>query len=279
MRLGLATKITCIIGVAVILLLTLTAIFAPVLAPYDPTVGKLDDRLKPPFWQEGGSSKHILGTDLIGRDLLSRLIWGARSSLTVAIASILIGGTIGVILGIIAGYIGGWVDVVIMRIVDVALSFPVILLALVLAVILGPSFFNVILVISLIVWAPFARMSKGDTLKVKEMDFVALAKVAGCSNLSIMIRHILPNVATSVIILATLEVGLLITFEASLSFLGVGIPPPDPAWGSMISEGRSYIVTAWWLSVVPGVAILFTVLSFNLVGDAMTELLNPARQE
>lgn len=278
MRLGLVTKVTGIAGLVIILILTIVAIFAPILAPYDPTVGKLDDRLMPPCWQEGGSTAHILGTDLLGRDIFSRIIWGARTSLSVALAGILIGGSIGVILGITSGYLGGWVDIIIMRTVDVALSFPVILLALVLAVILGPSFFNVILIISLVVWAPFARMSRGDTLKVKEMDFVALAKVDACSKASIIMRHILPNVASSVIVLATLEVGTLVLFEASLSFLGVGIPPPTPAWGAMISEGRSYIVSAWWLSVAPGIAILFTVLSFSLVGDAITELLNPARQ-
>lgn len=278
MRLGLATKIVSIIGLMLILILIFAAIFAPVLAPYDPYVGNLNDRLLPPYWQEGGSTAHILGTDLLGRDTLSRLIWGARTSLSVAFAAILIGGFIGACLGIIAGYLGGWADIIIMRLVDLTFSFPTILLALVVGVVLGSSFTNIIIIISIVIWAPYARMARGDTLKVKEMDFVALAKVAGCSKASIMVRHIAPNVATSIIIMATLEVGLIIILEASLSFLGVGIPPPNPDWGSMISEGRSYIVTAWWLSVVPGIAILLTVLSFNLVGDAVTELLNPARQ-
>jgi peptide/nickel transport system permease protein len=278
MRLGLSTIIISIMGSVIILVLIVTAIFAPLIAPHDPTAGSLDNRLIPPCWQEGGTSEHLLGTDLLGRDILSRIIWGARTSLTVAAIAILVAGITGSLLGIAAGYLGGWVDIIIMRTADLAFAFPAILLALVLAVVLGASFFNIIIVISLILWAEYARMARGEALRVKEMDFVALAKVAGCSKLSIMIRHILPNVASSLIVLATLQVGIVIIIESSLSFLGVGIPPPTPDWGSMISEGRSYIVSAWWLSVVPGVAILVTVLSFNLLGDAITELLNPARQ-
>jgi peptide/nickel transport system permease protein len=278
MRLGLSTKITLITGLVIILILTITAIFAPALAPYDPIRGNLAERLTPPCWQEGGSTAHILGTDLLGRDVLSRLIYGARTSLLVAIIAILISGSIGSSLGIIAGYLGGWVDILIMRTVDIALSFPVILLALILAATLGPSFVNIIIVISLALWAEYARMARGESLKIKGMDFVALAKVAGCSRISIILRHIFPNAANSLVTLATLQVGLVVIFEASLSFLGVGIPPPNPSWGSMISEGRSYIISAWWLSVFPGLAIMFVVLSFNLVGDAITELLNPARQ-
>jgi peptide/nickel transport system permease protein len=278
MRLGLSAVITSIVGLAIILVLVLMAIFAPFVAPYDPTMGSLADRLTPPFWQEGGSSDHLLGTDLLGRDTLSRLIYGARTSLTVAIIAIFVAGSIGSSLGIAAGYLGGWVNTIIMRLVDLAFSFPSILLAMVLAVVFEPSFSNIILVISLVLWAEYARMARGETLKVKEMDFVALAQVAGVSRAKIMLRHILPNVASSLIVLATLQVGIVIIMESSLSFLGVGIPPPTPDWGSMVAEGRSYIVSAWWLSLVPGVAIVITVLSFNLLGDTLTELLNPARQ-
>ena len=278
MRLGLSAVITSIVGLGIILVLVLTAIFAPFVAPYDPTAGSLGDRLTPPSWQEGGSSAHILGTDVLGRDTLSRLIYGGRTSLAVAVIAILVAGSMGSLLGIAAGYLGGWVDIIIMRVVDLAFSFPTILLAMVLAVVFEPSFFNIILVISLVLWAEYARMARGETLKVKEMDFVALAQVAGISNVRIMLRHILPNVASSLIVLATLQVGIVIILESSLSFLGVGIPPPTPDWGSMIAEGRSYVVSAWWLSVVPGVAIVVTVLSFNLLGDTLTELLNPARQ-
>jgi peptide/nickel transport system permease protein len=278
MRLGLSAVITSIVGLVIILGLILTAVFAPLIAPYDPTLGSLGDRLTPPAWQEGGSSAHLLGTDKLGRDTLSRLIYGARTSLAVAVVAIVVAGSMGSLLGIAAGYLGGWVDVIIMRVVDVAFAFPTILLAMVLAVVFAASFSNIILVISLVLWAEYARMARGETLKVKEMDFVALAKVAGVSELKTMLRHILPNVASSLIVLATLQVGIVIIMESSLSFLGVGIPPPTPDWGSMIAEGRSYIVSAWWLSVVPGVAIVITVLSFNLLGDTLTELLNPARQ-
>jgi len=278
MRLGLSAVITSIVGLGIILVLVLTAIFAPFVAPCDPTIGSLGDRLTPPSWQEGGSSAHILGTDVLGRDTLSRLIYGGRTSLAVAVIAILVAGSMGSLLGIAAGYLGGWVDIIIMRVVDLAFSFPTILLAMVLAVVFEPSFFNIILVISLVLWAEYARMARGETLRVKEMDFVALAQVAGISKVRIMLRHILPNVASSLIVLATLQVGIVIILESSLSFLGVGIPPPTPDWGSMIAEGRSYVVSAWWLSVVPGVAIVVTVLSFNLLGDTLTELLNPARQ-
>ncbi len=278
MRLGWADTITSIVGITIILLLVIMAIFAQQIAPYDPTAGALNDRLKPPFWQTGGSAAHLLGTDLLGRDTLSRLIYGARTSLSVAVIAILVAGTLGSALGIVAGFLGGWADVLIMRIADLGFSFPTILLAMVLVVLFGASFSNIILVISLVLWAEYARMARGETLKVKEMDYVALARVAGISRARIMLRHILPNVASSLIVLATLQVGVVIILESSLSFLGVGMPPPTPDWGAMIAEGRSYVVTAWWLSMVPGVAILLTVLSFNLLGDALTELLNPARQ-
>ncbi|MBI5649316.1 MAG: ABC transporter permease [Chloroflexi bacterium] len=276
MRLGLADTITSIVGLTIILILVLMAIFAQQIAPYDPTAGSLLDRLKPPFWQEGGSTAHLLGTDVLGRDTLSRLIFGARTSLAVAVIAILVAGTIGSTLGIIAGYLGGWADIIIMRAADLAFSFPTILLAMVLAVIFGASFANIILVIALVLWAEYARMARGESLKIKSMDYVALARVAGVSKTKIMARHILPNISSSLIVLATLQVGVVIILESSLSFLGVGMPPPTPDWGAMISEGRSYVVTAWWLSLVPGVAILLTVLSFNLLGDALTEWMNPS---
>jgi peptide/nickel transport system permease protein len=277
-RLGSADKITSIVGVAIILLLVVVAFLAPVVAPYDPTLGALGDRLKPPAWEKGGSPAHLLGTDVLGRDTLSRLIHGARTSLAVAVVAILIAGSLGSTVGILAGYLGGWLDMLLMRAADLAFSFPAILLAMVLAVLFGASFFNIVFVISLVLWAEYARMARAETLKVKEMDYVALAKVAGISQLRIMLSHIFPNVASTLIVLATLQVGIVIVMESSLSFLGVGVPPPTPAWGSMIAEGRSYIVTAWWLSLMPGIAILVTVLSFNLLGDALTEILSPERQ-
>ncbi len=265
-----------VIACAICVALVLTAVLAPYLAPHDPTVGSLGERLIPPSWTERGSSKHPLGTDVLGRDVLSRLIYGARISLAVSMLAIIFAGCVGSILGILAGYLGGWVDTIVMRVVDLALSFPVILLALLFGVLLGPSFFNIILVISLILWSQYARMARGETLKIKGSDFVDLARTAGCSSTSIMLRHILPNVASSLIILATLQVGTVIIVEASLSFLGVGVPPPTPAWGSMIADGRSYIVSAWWLCIFPGLAILLTVLSVNILGDTLIDVLNPA---
>lgn len=278
MRLGSADKITSAVGLIIIVVLVVVAILAPLVAPYDPTLGSLGNRLKPPAWEKGGSTAHLLGTDVLGRDTLSRMIHGARTSLAVAVVAILVAGALGSTLGIIAGYMGGWLDTLLMRAADLAFSFPAILLAMVLAVVFGASFTNIVFVISLVLWAEYARMARAETLKVKEMDFVALAKVAGISQTRIMTNHIFPNVASSLIVLATLQVGVVIVMESSLSFLGVGVPPPTPAWGSMIAEGRSYVVTAWWLSLVPGLAILVTVLSFNLLGDALNELLSPERQ-
>ncbi len=277
MRLSTVDKITSALGLFTIIALIVVAVFAPLIAPYDPTLGSLGDRLKPPVWEKGGSPAHLLGTDLLGRDMLSRMLHGARTSLAVAVVAILVAGILGSAIGILAGYMGGWLDTVLMRAADLAFSFPAILLAMVLAVVFGASFINIIFVISLVLWAEYARMARAESLKIKEMDYVALAKVAGISQWSIMLRHIFPNVASSLIVLATLQVGVVIIMESSLSFLGVGVPPPTPAWGSMIAEGRSYVVTAWWLSFVPGLAILITVLSFNLLGDALTELLSPER--
>lgn len=277
-RLSLSTRITSVIGLSVIALLIITAVFAPLIAPYPPTTGDLRERLSPPSWQEGGSSAHLLGTDKLGRDTLSRLMYGARTSLAVSVIAILVSGSFGSAVGIIAGYLGGWIDSIIMRLVDVAFSFPAILLAMVFAVVFGASFLNIIIVISLILWAEYARMARAETLKVKGMDYIALAQVAGVSGVKIMFRHILPNVATALIVLATLQVGIVIILESALSFLGVGIPPPTPDWGTMIAEGRSYVATAWWLAMLPGIAIVLTVMSFNLLGDALTELLNPSRQ-
>ena len=278
MRIETSTVLTGAVGLILVLGLAIMAIFAPFIAPHDPTAGSLGDRLKPPFWQEKGSKNNLLGTDLLGRDILSRMIYGARTSLTISVITILLSGIIGAFLGIVSGYLGGWVDALIMRVVDVAFSFPAILLALLMAVVFGPSFLNIILIISFTLWAQYARMSRAETLRLKEMDFIALAQIAGCSKLNIMIRHLFPNAANPLIILATLQVGVVIILESSLSFLGVGIPPPTPAWGAMVAEGRSYVVSAWWISLIPGVAILLTVLSFNLLGDALTEYLDPSQR-
>jgi len=258
-----------------LLILVLPATFAPWLAPHDPLEGRLAQKLRPPAWLPGGSWEYPLGTDPLGRDMLSRLIFGARVSLSVSLVAIFIGGTIGTVLGLIAGYFGGWTDALIMRLVDIAFSMPTILLALVLAVVVGPSFRTVIAIVAFLLWARYARQVRGEVLSVKERDFVAQARIAGCSHLRILFGHILPNVLNTLIVLATLQVGYVILLEGTLSFLGVGIPPPMPAWGLMVATGRALIVSAWWVSFFPGLAILLTVLTLNLVGDWLRDWLDP----
>ncbi|GAB1256368.1 ABC transporter permease [Aurantivibrio plasticivorans] len=268
-------RVTLIIVASVCTGLILVGIFAPWIAPHDPLHGVLLDRLQPPMWQEGGTSDYVLGTDRLGRDILSRLVYGARISLTVCGLAILFAGSIGSILGVLSGYFGGWWDAILMRLVDLAMSFPVILLALLFGVIFGPGFSNVVIVVSLVLWSQYARMARGETLKIKHADYVDLARSAGCSTPYIIARHIAPNIAGPLIVLATLQVGVVIVLEASLSFLGVGVPPPTPAWGSMIAEGRSYIFSASWIAIIPGLAILLTVMSINILGDFLAERLNP----
>ncbi|MCY4365668.1 MAG: ABC transporter permease [Chloroflexi bacterium] len=275
-----------IIPVAILLfVLVLPAIFAGWVAPHDPVVGSLADRLAPPFWVEAegegifatkaGTTKHLLGTDKQGRDILSRIVYGARVSLTVAAISIFLAGTIGTILGMVAGYFGGNIDHIVMRAVDICLSMPAILFALVLAVVLGPSFQTVIIVIVSIFWSRYARLVRGETLSIKGQDFVARAKVAGASNVRIIFRHVFPNIVNTIIVLATLEVGQVILLESTLSFLGAGLPRPTPAWGLMVADGRELLVTSWWLTVWPGTAILLSVLSMNLLGDWLRDRLDP----
>jgi peptide/nickel transport system permease protein len=259
----------------IIAVLVLVAVFAPVLAPHSPTEQSLPDKLKPPAWQDGGSTKHLLGTDLLGRDVLSRLIYGARVSGTVAAFALMSGGLIGLAVGIVAGYLGGRTDAVLMRVVDATLTFPTILIALLFAVSLGASLRTIILAITIIIWARFARVVRGEVLAVKARDFVALARVHGCSHLRIMAVHIVPNVMNTFMVLMTLHIGFVIIVEASLSFLGAGIPPPTPSWGQMVSDGRSHIASAWWLSAVPGAAIMLVVLAFNLFGDWLRDWLDP----
>jgi peptide/nickel transport system permease protein len=256
-------------------IMVFAAIFAPILAPYSPTKQTLSDKLLPPAWQEGGTSEHILGTDVLGRDILSRLIHGARVSLMVAAAALLSGGVIGGILGIMSGYIGGKVDTLIMRAVDATLAFPTILFALLLAVTMGQGLLTVVLAVTLILWARFARVTRGEVLALKTSDYVALARVHGCSSVRIMFVHIMPNVFNSFMVMLTLHVGLVILTEASLSFLGAGIPPPTASWGQMVSDGRAKVASAWWISIIPGVAITMVVIAFNLFGDWLRDRLDP----
>jgi len=251
------------------------AIFAPWVAPHDPAYGSLSHRLTPPAWQDGGTMEHILGTDKLGRDILSRIIYGARISLAVSLIAIVVGGLIGTMLGLISGYFGRTTDAVIMRLVDISLSLPTILLALVLVAAVGPSFGTVVAVLIVLLWARYARLVRGETLAIKELDFIARARVAGASASRIMVKYIFPNVVNSLIVLATLQVGYVILLESSLSFLGAGLPRAEPAWGVMVSDGRELIVTAWWVSMFPGLAIMLTVLSLNLLGDWLRDHLDP----
>jgi len=258
-----------------VFLLVIPGIFAEWIAPHDPIKGSLALRLKPPMWEKGGSITYPLGTDKVGRDVLSRIIYGARVSLRVSIEAIVVSGFIGTALGLISGYFGGKVDALIMRLVDISLGLPIILVALVFVAALGPSFATVIAVITILLWARYARQVRGEVLSIKERDFIARARVAGASHFRIMFRYLLPNVVNTLIVLATLQVGFVIIFESSLSFLGAGIPRPTPAWGLMVADGRELIVTAWWISMFPGIAIMLTVLSFNLVGDWLRDHLDP----
>jgi len=253
----------------------LCALLANVLSPADPEEQSLRQRFTPPVWEERGTWKHVLGTDRLGRDLLSRIIWGSRVSLTAGVLTVLLASAFGAGVGLVAGYHGGRVDAALMRITDATMSFPVILLALILAVTIGPSFVNVVVAIAVVLWARYARVIRGQVLTLMELDFITQARIAGASAGRIILRHLLPNTFNTLIVLVTLQVGYVIIVEASLSFLGAGIPPPTPAWGSMISEGREYVTSAWWASFFPGLAILLVVLAFNLIGDWLRDTLDP----
>ena len=258
-----------------LVLFVITGVFAPLIAPHDPERGGLRDRNLPPAWEAGGSSEFLLGTDHLGRDMLSRVIFGARISLAVAGVTLGVGMVIGVASGLIAGWYGGWLDEFLMRIVDIKLAIPTILLALVLVLALGQSFLIIVAILAIAVWPRFARNVRGEVLQLKTMDFVALAKVAGASTPRILFIHIFPGVINTLIVLATLEVGIVILLESTLSFLGAGVPPPTPAWGSMVSDGRDRLAVAWWISTMPGLAIMLVVLSMNLFGDWLRDRLDP----
>ena len=265
-----------VIPVSILLFIAFVAVFADLLAPHDPQIGSLARRFKPPFWLEGGSLAYPLGTDHVGRDVLSRLIFGARVSMVVGITAVLVAGGIGTLLGIMSGYLGGWADQVVMRITDTWLALPALTFAIFLAAIVGPSELNIILILGLVYWTRYARVIRGEVLSLKQREFVRLAIVAGCSKSLIMWRHILPNVINSAIVLATLMLGVVIVTEASLSFLGVGVPPPKPAWGLMMADGKKGLMVGyWWLTVFPGICIMLMVLSANLLGDWLRVKLDP----
>jgi len=254
--------------------LIVPALFSDWIAPYDPYQSHLRSRLEPPvFW--GGSWEFILGSDRLGRCVLSRIMHGSWYTLAISMVGIFLGAMIGTVLGLIAGYLRGWWDIVIMRLVDITLALPSVLLALALAAAWGPSFQAVIIVVAFVLWAFFARQVRGEALSLRERDFVARARVAGASHARIIRRHIFPNVVNTVVVMATLQIGVVVLLEATLSFLGIGVPRPTPAWGLLVADGRQLVVSAWWISLFPGFAILLTVLSVNLLGDWLRDRLDP----
>ena len=264
-----------ILPIMVVIAVILCAVFAPYLAPHDPQKIDPKARLMPPAWSEGGNTKYLLGTDSTGRDLLSRIIYGARVSLIVAVIGIAISASIGTLLGLISGYLGGLTDMFIMRIVDVMMSLPVLFLALALAAVIPSGMYIVILIVALFGWSHYTRITRGEVLSYKERDFVALAKVAQASPVRIMIKHILPNLVNTLTVLVTLDVGGVIMFEAAFSFIGFGVQPPTPSWGNILSEGQNYLTTAWWIATFPGLALMAMVFSCNFIGDWLRDALDP----
>jgi peptide/nickel transport system permease protein len=264
-----------IIPTIILTVFLFVGIFGRAISPHDPNEADFEYTLTPPFWQEGGTKKYPLGTDQLGRDSLSRLICGTSISLQVGFVVSTLSGIMGTLIALLSGYLGGKVDTILMRLTDTMISLPYFMIAIVLAAVLGPSKNNIILILAIVGWAGYARILRGEVLRIKEGDFVLLAVTSGCSKTRIMLQHIFPNVVNTLIVLVTLRLGIVIIAESSLSFLGVGVPPPNPAWGLMIAEGRSYISSAWWLCIWPGLAILLVVLSFNLMGDWLRVRLDP----
>lgn len=263
-------KLQLAFAIALLVIVFGSALFAAFVAPYDPNEIALDKSLDAP------NAAHWFGTDQLGRDVLSRVIWGGQVSLSIAACAVALAGAFGSLIGLVAGYLGGGVDRMVMWIADVQFSLPAVILALVLVGAVGPSFANIVIVLSLANWARFARVIRSEALSLRSRDFVLLAKLGGASSLRITAHHILPNVLGTFIVLATLDIGLIIILEATLSFLGLGVQPPDPSWGTMIADGRGYLERAWWISVLPGAALMATVLSGNLIGDVLRDRLNPS---
>lgn len=264
-----------LIGLVIIILASATALAAPLLAPSDPARVAVAERLHPPMWQEGGAADHILGTDSLGRDILSRMIYGARVSLLVGCVSVLLAGLIGVSLGLVAGYVGGWPDTVLMRIADIQMAFPFILLAITLMAVLGSSLGNIIFTLAITGWVQYARMVRGQVLSLREKEFVDAARCVGVPRFRIMWRHVLPNTVSPIIVLASFGVSAAIIAEAGLSFLGLGVPLSVPSWGAMLSQAREVQSKAWWPAVFPGLAITATVFGINVVGDWLRDVLDP----
>ncbi|GAA0350135.1 ABC transporter permease [Bacillus horti] len=265
-------------GLFIVMITIFIALFAPLLAPYDPALPNTANMLKPPVWMEGGSSEYILGTDNLGRDILSRILYGSRVSLLVGVAAVIVAGAIGLVVGLVAGYYGKFLDNVLMRLVDAFLAVPNILLILVVIGVFGASLLNLIIIIGFTNWVNYARVVRGEVLSVKEREYVKASKSIGTKNIVIIVKHILPNVFSSFVVIATLSVASTIILEASLSFLGLGIQPPHVSWGGMLSSGRNYLATSWWVATFPGVAITITVLGIIFLGDWLRDILDPRSQ-
>lgn len=265
-----------LLGMLMLTAIVVSALFAPWVAlGKDPNQQVMPERLKPPAWQAGGSWNHILGTDHLGRDVWSRIVYGSRVSLIVGMGAVTFSAFIGVSLGLLAGFVGHRTDNLISALIDVQLAIPRLLLALVVAALLRRSLFNLILVLGISSWVQYARVVRGEVLSIRERDFVEAARVIGCRNGRIMLRHILPNTISSMTVIATLQFASVVLLEASLSFLGLGVPANIPSWGTMLADGRPYLATAWWLAALPGLAIMTTVLSVNLLGDWLRDYMDP----
>ena len=262
-------------GAVVLLGIVLSAVLAPWIAPADPLAVNITHRLAPPSWMDGGTPQNLLGTDQVGRDLLSRVIYGGRVSLIVGVAAVLISASIGVLAGLAAGYCGPRVDWTIMTLVNVMLTFPFVLLALAVIAVLGPSLVNMIIVLGVAGWPLYARVIRAETMSLRERDFVTAGQALGMSHLRLIFRQILPNLVSAIVVIATLEVARVIILESFLSFLGLGVQPPTPAWGNMLGEGRVYMLNSWWIAAFPGLAIFITTLVINLMGNGLRDWLDP----
>ncbi len=264
-----------VLPVLILLVMVVCGVFAPLIAPHDSIRPNYEAIAQPPAWTAKGNSEYLLGTDHLGRDMLTRLIYGARVSLLVVLISTTSGMVIGTFLGLVAGYFGGNIDEFISRIVDIWLAIPFLLVAMIIVILLGQSFTLMLGLLALLAWSPFVRNVRAEVLSLRERDYVANAKIAGASTTRILYKHILPNVLNTITVIASLRVGQLILSESILSYLGVGVPPPTPAWGSMVADGRSYLNTAWWISTLPGIAILLVVMAFNFLGDWIRDRTDP----
>jgi peptide/nickel transport system permease protein len=275
-KVRLPRRPAALVGLTILAMVVLAAIFAPFIAPHDPNDQDVSRRLLPPF--EAGST-YILGTDQVGRDVLSRIIYGTRVALIVGLSAVALSGAIGITLGLLSGFYGGYVDDLIGWVSNVELAFPFVLLAIAVVAVIGANLVNLVVVLSIVAWVTYARIVRAETLAIRDLEFVQAARTIGVGDIRILFRHILPNVMTPVIVIATFEVARMIISEASLSFLGLGVEPRIPSWGSMLADGRQYLATAWWIATFPGLGIVLTVLAINLVGDWLRDVLDPRLQD